>query len=255
MRLQAFDIIGDVAVVEIGEGRNEKEIAESIVKNHPHVRTILVKMGDREGEYRTRKFRKILGSETVTEHKEHGCRFRMDVAEVYFSPREATERQRIAEQIKPKETVMVMFSGVGAFPVVIAKKTGAGKVYGIEINPHGHRYAIENARINKVSDRFEPILGDVKDVAKDYSGKCDRVVMPLPKEGYKYLPEAIRCLKKKGIVHLYCFEHEDELFTKSVEKVKEVANKMNKKVRFIDKRKVLPYGPRIWKICIEFEVK
>lgn len=255
MRLQAFDIIGDIAIVEINDGRNEKEIVESILKNHPHVKTIMKKQGEREGKFRTRKLKKIHGKDTVTEHKEHGCRFRMDVSKVYFSPREATERQRIAEQVKAKETVMVMFSGIGAFPVVIAKKAGAKIVYGIEINPDAHESAIENARINKVSGIVIPILGDVKKESKEYFGKCDRVVMPLPKEGFKFLPEAFKCLKKKGTIHFYFFEHNNELFTESVDIVKEVAKKMNKSVRFINKRKVLPYGPGSWKICIEFEVK
>ena len=30
--------------------------------------------------------------------------------------------------------------------------------------------------------------------------------------------------------------------------------KAGKKVKIMDKRKVLPYGPRVWKICIEILV-
>jgi len=256
MKIPSFDIIGDIAVVEIPEGAKEKDIAKLIVKNHPHVKTVLRKIGERKGKYRTRRFKKILGRETETEHKEYGCRFRMDVAKVYFSPREATERQRIAEQVKAKESVMVMFAGMGSFPVVIArKKPGVERVYAIEINPHAFKYMVENVRINKVGHRVIPVFGDVKRVSKKYFGLCDRVVMPLPKEGYKYLPEAFRCLKRRGTIHFYSYEHERELFKKSLETVKRNAKKMNKRVRIINKRKVLPYGPRVWKVCIEFEVR
>ncbi|MCK4496881.1 MAG: class I SAM-dependent methyltransferase family protein [Candidatus Aenigmarchaeota archaeon] len=255
MGIPAFDIIGDVAIVEIEGGENEKGIAKLIVKNHPHIKTVLRKMGGREGKYRVRKFKKILGKETETEHKEHGCRFRMDVAKVYFSPREATERQRIAEQVKRGESVMVMFAGIGSFPVIVAKKNPkVGQIYGIEINPHAFKYMVENVRINKVGHKVMPVLGDVKKVAKDYSGLCDRVVMPLPKEGYRYLPEAFQCLKKKGTIHFYYYEHERDLFTKALETVRKTSEKMNKRVKIINKRKVLPYGPRVWKICIDFEV-
>ena len=179
----------------------------------------------------------------------------MDVAKVYFSQREATERQRIADQVKNGESVMVMFAGIGSFPVIIAKKNPkVGQIYGIEINPHAFKYMVENVRINKVGHKVISVLGDVKKVAKDYSGLCDRVVMPLPKEGYRYLPEAFQCLKKKGIIHFYSYEHERDLFSKSLDIVNTNSEKMNKRVKIINKRKVLPYGPRVWKICIDFEV-
>jgi tRNA (guanine37-N1)-methyltransferase len=258
MKMPAFDIIGDVAVVEIPEDGNEKEIVRLIIEKHPHVMTILKKAGQREGEYRTRKLKRIYGKETSIEYKEHGCRFRLDVVKTYFSPRETTERQRIAEQVKSKETVMVFFSGIGPFNIVIAKKKpDVDKVYGIESNPDAHKYAMENARINKVGHKFVPIMGDVKEAAKKYFGKCDRVVMPLPKEGYKYLPEALKCTRKGtgGTVHFYFYEHEDQLFKESVQLVKEAVKKMNKRVRILNKRKVLPYGPRVWKVCIEFRVR
>lgn len=254
--MTAFDIIGDVAVVEVPEGGKEREIARLIVSDHPRVKTVLRKMGEREGKYRTRRFRKIVGNGTETEHREYGCRFRLDVAKVYFSPREATERQRIAGQVRARETVMVMFSGIGCFPIIIARKRpGVGIVYGIEINPDAHHYAMENVRINKVGHRVIPVLGDVKDAAKDYYGLCDRIVMPLPKEGYRYLPIAFRCLKRKGVIHLYHYGHEREMFSKPLGIVKKCAKRMNKSIRVINKRKVLAYGPRTWKVCIEFEVK
>lgn len=258
VKMPAFDIIGDVAVVEVPEGGNEKEIAERIVEKHPHVRTVLGKAGQREGEFRTRKLEKICGKDTKTEHREHGCRFRLDVSKVYFSPREATERQRIAEQVKPKETVMVFFSGIGPFNIVIAKKKpNVEKAYGIESNPDAHEYAVENARINKVGHVFVPVLGDVKEAARKYFGKCDRVVMPLPKEGYRHLPEALKCIRRGtgGVIHFYFYEHESRLFKESVRLVKDAARKTNKSVRILNKRKVLPYGPGVWKVCIEFRVR
>ena len=257
MNLPAFDIIGDVAVVEVPEGRGEEAVANLIVKNHPHVKTVLAKTGGIEGRYRTRKLKKIHGKVTETEHREYGCRLRLDVTKAYFSPRESTERQRIAEYVNKGEMVMVMFSGICPLPVIIAKqKPDVDRIYGIEINPYAHNYAIDNVRINKVGHIVEPVLGDVKKVGKQYFGIFDRVVMPLPKEGYKYLPEAFHFLKSKGgVIHFYSYEHEGELFEKSVDIVNKAAEKMNKKVRILNKRKVLPYGPRVWKVCIEFEVK
>jgi len=202
-----------------------------------------------------RKFKPIIGKETETRHKEHGCVFVLDPTKVYFSPRESTERERISDMVKKNEDVMVFFSGAGPYCVVIAKKAQPKSVYGIELNKRGHEYAVENARINKVGDIFVPVDGDVKAKAKKFFGKCDRVVMPLPKEGYKFLYQAIKCIKPNGgNVHFYYVEHENELWQESVSLVKKAAEKAGRKVRITKKRKVLPYGPGSWKVCIDFRV-
>lgn len=256
MKIPSFEIVGEIAIVEIPEDRrDERSIAMNIMRNHPRVKTVLKKTGDREGNLRLRSFEKLVGSETETEHREHGCLFRLDPTKVYFSPRESTERERITKMVKRGEEVMVFFSGAGPYCVVIAKKAGVGKVYGIEINPDGHEYALENARINKVGEVFVPVLGDVKTRARRFFGKMDRVVMPLPGEGWRFLHQAIMCIKPSGgTVHFYYIEHENELWQESVSLVKKAAEKAGRDIRIAKKRKVLPYGPGKWKVCIDFRV-
>ncbi len=256
MKTPSFEIIGEVAIVEIPEERkDERSIARDIMRNHPRVRTVLRKTGERGGEFRLRRFRTIMGSVTETIHKEHGCSFMLDPTKVYFSPRESTERERISGMVRRKEDVMVFFSGVGPYCIIIAKKRGVSSVHGIEMNPRAHKYAVENARINKVGDVFVPVLGDVKEKSRRFFGKMDRVVMPLPKEGHRFLHQAIRCIKPKGgVVHFYCIEHENELWENSVPLVRKAGDKARRKVRIMKKRKVLPYGPGSWKVCIDFRV-
>ncbi len=253
----SFDIIGDVAIIEIPEeleGR-EKEIAKALKKVHKHLKTVCRKMSKREGKYRLRKFKVILGSETETIHKEHGCRFKMDVSRVYFSPRESEERQRIAEKTKPNEIVMVMFAGVGPYAIIMAKKNPEiKKIYAIEMNPDAFEYMRENIRINKVGDSVIPILGDVKEKCPEYFGKCDRIVMPLPKGAYEYLSLAVNCLKKRGgWIHFYYWAPEDG-FKEAEEMVRETIERLGRKVKKIVARKVLPYKPKVWKICLDIEV-
>jgi len=250
----SFDIIGDIIVIEIPKELRKKEkiIADALRKTHPHVKTILKKIGEREGKFRLRKFKKIFGEETETIHKEYGCIFKLDVTKVYFSPRESTERQRVAEKIKPNEKILVMFAGVGPYAIIIAKKQPSVKVYAIEINPDAVKYMIENVRMNKVGDRVIPILGDVAKKSEDFYGKCDRVIMPLPKGAYKYLKYAIKCAKPGGVIHFYYWAKEEDLFSECVDFIEKTAKKMGRKIEIVDKRKVLPYGPRKWKICVEF---
>jgi tRNA (guanine37-N1)-methyltransferase len=256
MKSPSFEIIGEVAIVEIPEERkDERSIARDIMRNHPRVRTVLRKTSEREGILRLRRFKPIIGSMTETVHKEHGCSFMLDPTKVYFSPRESTERERIAGMVRRKEDVMVFFSGVGPYCIIISKKAGVKSVHGIEMNPKAHEYAVENARINRVGDVFVPILGDVKEKSRKFFGRMDRVVMPLPKEGYRFLHQAIRCIKPEGgVVHFYYIEHENELWKNSVPLVRRAGEKAGRKVRIMKRRRVLPYGPGSWKVCIDFRV-
>ena len=252
-----FDIIGDVAVIEIPPELESKKsiIAKALQRSQPHVRAVARKLSGREGEFRLRELELLVGKTTETVHRECGCDYKMDVAKVYFSPREATERQRIAEQVEPKETVMVFFAGVGPYAIMIAKKRKPAKVLAIEVNPDAVRYMKENVRMNKVQGKVEPILGDVKTLARRFYGKCDRVVMPLPKEGYKFLGEAFSCLKKKGgTIHFYYYSHEDDLYSDAEALVKKAAKKAGRSIRIIQRRKVLPYGPRVFKVCLDIKV-
>lgn len=249
VKLGAFDVIGDVAVIEEG-GR--KEVIE-ILKRHRHVRTVLKKRGERKGKLRLRKFRVLYGKDTVTELTEHGYKIRLDVAKCYFSPRESTERQRVAGQVRKGENVLVMFGGVGPFAIAIAKKQpGVKKVWCAELNRTACRYMRENIILNRLKYIVEPLCGDVEKTCPGL--KADRVVMPLPKGAYKYLGLAIGCVKRGGVVHLYYWGRLDTVFQEAEELIKRECRKLKRRVRILSKRRVLPYGPGIWKVCLEFAV-
>ncbi len=253
---KSFDVIGDVCIIEIPEELKKKEkiITEKIISIHRNVTTVYNKKSEREGTLRLRDLKLLHGKHHITTHTEHGCRFVMDVRKTYFSPREGTERQRIADQIKAKETVLVMFAGIGPYAVIIGKKCrDVGKVYGVEINKDAVKYFEDNIRLNKVQENVIPVLGDVNEKCKELFGKCDRVIMPLPETAHKFLPLAIKCLKTKGTIHLYCWAKEKE-FEKAGELVSNVAKKAGKKAKIINVQKVLPYKPREWKVCVDARI-
>ena len=250
----AFDIIGDVAILDEDAGKKE---ADSLRKTYPHVKTILKKSGEREGEFRTRKLEKLWGDGTETTHIEHGMRFRLDVATCYFSPRESTERQRIAADVSPREVVMVMFGGVAPFAIAIAKKQPkVARVLSVESNPDCKPYAEENVKLNQCRYVVEPILGDVKDACKPHFGRCDRVLMPLPREGYKFLPIALACLKPRGgMIHFYYVGMAGDMFGEAVKVVKDHCKRFGRKCKITGQHKVLPFGPGKYKVCIDLEVR
>ena len=129
-----------------------------------------------------------------------------------------------------------------------------GHAYGVELNPDAHRYALENVKLNKVEGKVTPICGDVRVEVPKLDVKFDRITMPLPKAAYMFLDVAIAALKDGGTVHFYYVDREDDPYTEAVRLIREAAKKAGKKARILSKMKVLPYGPRVWKVCIEFTV-
>lgn len=260
---RSFDIVGSgeksVAIVEIPKEIENKEnlIAKTIIQLNKNVKSVLRKISERKGEFRIRRYKLIVGdSNTEVVHKEYGYLLKLDPQKVYFSPRESTERQRIATQVKPNETVMLMFSGIGCMAVAIAKKQPkVGKIIAVEINPSAVDYMKENLRMNKISHLVSPVLGDVKKVCKNFYGKCDRVIMPLPIGAEKFLDVAVNCLKEKGIIHFYNIGSKDGLFSNAEKLIEEKLKSLKKRYKIISKRKILQYAPRKWKICIDLMVK
>ncbi len=257
----SFDIIGSregaIAIVEIPEELEHRKtlIAEAIMRIHKNVVAVYRKASPREGAFRVRKH-ELLAGELVTEviHKEHGCLFKLDPTKVYFSPREATERLRVASQVSPEEFIMLMFAGVCPFGIVIAKKQPlVSRIVAIEINPVAYSYMVENIRLNKVEDKIIPVLGDVREKACRWYGACDRVIMPLPKGAYLFLDEAVKCLKPSGgVINFYYWSREDNLYGEAIRLVEAAAARYGFRIKVLGKRKVSPYAPRVYKVAVDF---
>lgn len=252
----AYDVIGNkeksVALIGVNV-ENPKKLADEILKRHKAVKSVLQKLSERKDTFRLYPCKLIAGDkDTEVIHKEYGYSLKIDPQKAYFSPRESTERQRIAEMVKPREEVLVMFSGVCPYPIAIAKKqTLVSKIYGVEINPAAHEYALENIKLNHVEKKIIPILKDIRE-AKDL-GKFNRIIMPLVEKAIGYLDEAFLHSKKGTIIHLYGLSKEAK-FKDLEEKVKDVAKKCKVKYKIVGRQDVLPYAPRVSKIRLDIKV-
>lgn len=245
----SFDIIGDIAILEIPDelsGKKE-QIAEAMLKTFKNIKVIAAKKTKINTEYRIRKLDIIAGEpRKETEHREHGCIYRLNVETCYFSPRLGSERLRVAEQCKHGERILVMFAGVGPYAVLIAKRSKPKEIHAIELNPEASRYLEENSRINKVN--INSINGDVrKEIPK--LGEFDRIIMPLPKDAGDFLDVALPALKKGGTIHFYDFSHNEE---ESTEKVKEICAGLNQKIEVLNAVKCGSYSPYMYRICVDF---
>ncbi|MEE4242300.1 MAG: hypothetical protein V2I36_12605, partial [Desulfopila sp.] len=113
--VRGYDIIGDIAIITIPEKLqcNMMKIAETVLRTVSGVRIVAEKEGKRCGQFRVAPLVKLAGEggfETL--HKEFGLFLHVDPSLVYFSPRSASERHRIACSVSAGEHVLVMFSGI-----------------------------------------------------------------------------------------------------------------------------------------------
>jgi len=255
----SFDTLGNLAIIEIPPEllKKERVIGNALLQVHSNITTVCKKAGARAGLYRIQKLKVIAGHRTkIADYRESGSRFKIPADKVFFSPRLSTERLRISKLIKNDETVGVFFAGVGPFAIVFAKQSKAKLIYGIELNPIASTYFEKNVILNKVTNKVIPLEGDVKKVVpKQLKGKCDRVVMPLPKDAESFLGEAFLALKPKGgTIHFYNFSDSNEPFREPVQKLKAAAKVHRKKARVKFKRKTRSYAPDIVQVVIDVKI-
>lgn len=247
---KSFDIIGDVVVLEIPEEFNQERfiIGEAALKFTKR-RSVYRKTSEIKGIIRTRELEHLAGediSETI--HREFGSRIMLDVKKVYFSPRLATERRRITEQVKDGEIIVDMFAGVGPFPVAIAREHDV-KIYAIDINPDAYLYLKRNIELNKLKGKIIPILGDVEDVLTGLNLKADRIIMNLPGTAWNFLDTAIKSLGSGGILHYYEFASDEIVPTERI-----IETAYPRKVEILNIRKVKSKSPGVWHMGLDAKI-
>jgi len=251
----AFDVVGDIAIIEIDESLRKKEkiIAETLLSLLKNIRVVARKDSGHEGEFRLQKLEVLAGEDRKeTEYRENGCRFRLNVEEVYFSPRLSTERKRIALLVREPEDILVMFSGAGPYPIVLSKMTPARNIVAVEKNPDGNKWALENAKLNKCNNIIFH-CGDAGVVVPRLGKVFDRVLMPLPRGGEHFLPVALGAAKAGAMVHFYDFLHENE-FPQAKEKVRSACRSAGRRFRTSLFRPCGQSGPRFYRVCLDFRV-
>ncbi len=257
----SFDIIGSkakaVAIIEIPSSLEyyESDIAGALMKVHRNVSSVLAKDSGRKGDFRVRELRLVLGDpETEVVHKESGCLFRLDPRQTYFSTRESTERERITRKVGRDESILVMFSGVGPFPILITRKHQDARATAIELNPVAHNYCVENSHLNKVDDRVTPIQGDVRDICPSLDQTFDRVLMPLPRGAHQFLDVAIPMVDDEGVLHFYHWAPDKDPFSEAEGLVQSAVAELGRSAEIIDRAKISQYSPRVSKIRVDARI-
>ncbi|MGV8085176.1 MAG: class I SAM-dependent methyltransferase [Candidatus Bilamarchaeum sp.] len=253
----SFDIIGDIAIIEVPAQLESKEaiIGQALLSTHKNLKSVFKKLGGMEGEFRTRPLKFVCGeNNTETIYKESSLKIKLDVSKVYFSVRLSHERQRIAQVSKNGENVIVMFSGVGPFALVISKKNKLGKIVCIELNSTAVKYLEENIKLNKTKNIISE-KGDVRDIVnKKYVNFADRIVMPLPHSAHEFLVDAFLAIKNGGIVHFYTIVESENGFDLAFKKAEIEAKKAGVQIEVSSSRIVRPYSPKEVQVVLDLLV-
>jgi len=251
-----YEVIGDIALLEDEnpEPETASKIADALLRTQPNVKTVLKPLTPVIGEFRVREFEVVAGdARTETIHREYGCRYKIDLAKAYFTPRLSTERSRILTWVKEGETVVDMFAGVGPYSILIAKKASPAKVVAIDKNPEAVRLLRENISLNSVKN-IEAIEGDAREEAEKFAGIADHVIMNLPHSAHEFLDSSVLLTKPGGIIHYYGITPEDDLFEGSIKMIREAAERAGRDIEVLENRTVRSYAPHQYNICIEARI-
>jgi tRNA (guanine37-N1)-methyltransferase len=211
----SYEQVGHVAHLNVREQHlpYRHVIAEVFLETLPSIETVVMKVGQVEGPYRTYDLEVLAGrNDTQVTVVEDGLSIHFDLRKVYWCSRLAGERQYLLRQFKKGDTIVDVFSGVGGLCLLAAKKLNAN-VHANDWNPH----AIESLR--EASQRYNlniaTTCGDSYEFLVDLGLSWDilphHVVMNYPLEAPSFLSALRwwRVPKRKGAiiptVHVYTF--------------------------------------------------
>lgn len=250
-----YQIVGRILLIKLKPKllKHKKIIGKTILQLFPYIHTVCL-IKDIVGIERKPKIEIIAGCKnTQTIHKEHGCQFLIDVSKVMWSQGNKEERIRLTKIIKPNETIVDMFSGIGYFSIFIAKYCKPKEVYAIDINPEALEFLRKNIWINDVESRIEVLQGDCRKFSSLLEDTADRIIMGYLFKTEKFLPYALKIAKRNAVIHLHRTVKIEEI-EKIKRKIVEIGKKNKYKIKVLKVNKVKSYAPKIWHVVFDLKV-
>mmetsp|Transcript_31848 Transcript_31848/g.97996 ORF Transcript_31848/g.97996 Transcript_31848/m.97996 type:complete len:207 (-) Transcript_31848:69-689(-) len=203
-------------------------------------------------------------------YKEYGLRFRLDLARrlsrLNRSQGGSGERQRLCQQVKPGERVLVLGSGFGLTTCMLAARAPCSEVVGLEPSPVAHEFALSNAKLNKVDGIVRSVHGDPFDPELVSSlGTFDRVsaLLPWNRDG-ELLPlseivsPAAAAVTPGGALHAYYCETEEEFRRGPGEALRQmaIACQGRRRVELLWRGRVprSSIGPYVYRVGMDFRL-
>ena len=154
----SFETIGHIAHLNLREEQlpYKKLIGRVILDKNERIKTVVNKTHKIENEFRVLPMEVIAGSQELeTVVIQHGVRFKLNFAQVYWNSRLEREHHRlITETFRRGDCLLDMTCGVGPFAIPAAKM--GCKVYANDLNPKCAEYTRINCKLNKIPEADAP---------------------------------------------------------------------------------------------------
>jgi len=225
----------------------------------------------------------------IVQVKEHGCKFTLDFANVYFNSRLQSEHNRLVQYImndasknkKKKECTIVAdaMAGVGPFAIPLTSSNTqhcqSSKIicHANDLNPTSYKYLLQNGQTNKCQkDKLYTYNLDGREFIHKMNAEgtqVDHYIMNLPQMAPEFL-NAFRGYKfhsgdeDRPMVHVHCFGEKPRLpqdvsrIERTVQERCEVAlgcpNCFLNGKNDVNIRIVRDVGPRKNMLCVSFRL-
>ena len=196
--------IGDIVILDLANiGKEERKNIAQIYADVLGAKTILQKSRV-SGELRKPKDTEILyGNETITEISEYGIKYKLDLAEVIWSPGNTGWRSALSGPNKVSNfytfekpnTIIDFFAGIGYFSIQMAKGYPESEVIAIDKNPKSIEYLSLNTKNNAVEN-----MKIINDDCRNIELKADVIHLGYIGNTVDFLEHAHNCLNDNGTV-------------------------------------------------------
>ncbi|MFZ3076994.1 MAG: class I SAM-dependent methyltransferase family protein [Candidatus Aenigmatarchaeota archaeon] len=251
----SYQIVGKILLLKLKPEvlKHKKIIGAAIIEILPYIKTVCLQSAISDTE-RKPEIELITGEKSFkTLHRENGCLFEIDVSKSMFSKGNKAEKLRLAGLIRPGETVVDMFAGIGYWTIPVAKLTKAKKIFAIDINDEAVDFLGKNAFLNKVSDKVEILKGDCRNFPYLLENVADRIIMGYLFETEKFLPAALMMAKDGCTIHFHRNVEMEKL--EDVKKIIEIAKNNGCEIQVAAVVKVKSYAPKVWHVVIDLKVR
>jgi tRNA (guanine37-N1)-methyltransferase len=247
-----YERLGDLVLLDEDDPERAQAGAKAVMRSDVRAAAVLNRESKVQGEHRTREWSLLAGDRTTTVHREYGYEYELDVRDVYFSPRLATERHRVTEQVEDAERAIDMFAGVGPYAIPFADRDAT--VVATDVNERAIEYLRRNAQRNGVAEAITAIHGDVREVTDEYADWADRIVMNLPHSAAEFIDTAMALASEECVLHFYDIQPDEDPFAAGRETIETAAEKAGYDVQVETEREVRSYAPHEVNVCLDVRV-
>ena len=195
--------VGDIITIDFKNiDKDKKNEIAKIYAEELKVKTVIQKSSV-SGELRKPDNINLLyGNETITEISEYGVKYKLDLAEIMWSPGNTGWRSALAgpEKVsdfysfnKPK-VIIDYFAGIGYFAIQMAKGYPKSKIIAVDKNPKSIEYLTMNCIENGI-ENIEIINEDCRNI----TSKADVIHLGYIGNTIDFLDHTYNYLKENGI--------------------------------------------------------